>query len=225
MTKISLLTLALFSVAAPSFAQNFAQDNEPPRIAAADMRCDINDERRLRWEAMDQEVILRTKLTTGPHGGLPRGDLSLILENGTQIDLGGGGKYYDLAPQELTNCQEHLTAAIGETVGSLEGGVYHPHLTLKSLMEEITYGKDCVDAQGTPKEADETASNKCQLANSLYERFAEEQPNSGLSEQDLIALQEADAPLITIVRSTYYSETGVYDARSHKIHILYYEGC
>ncbi len=228
MTKISLLTFALFCAAAPSFAQDNQDDYfEAASIALADMRCDINDERRLRWDAMNQEVILRTKLTKDSDEGFPTGQLSIILENGTEIDLGGGGKYYDETYIEvLTDCEKHLGFAIGATVSSLSGRKdYYPHLTLKSLMEEIDYGKNCVDADGRPKDEDETAALECEMANYLHERFTEELPHSGLSDQALDALRDANAPLITINRSAYYSETAVYDARSNKIHVLYYEGC
>ena len=225
MTKISLLTLVLLSVAAPSFAQS-GQDNydyEAARLALADMRCDINDERRLRWEAMDQEVILRTQLIKDSDAGLPIGHLSIVLENGTEIDLGSGQKYYDDGPiEEMLDCQKHLAQAVEMTAESLL--VPKPQReSLKSLLAYIDYGKTCTDPQSALDE--QKAGYDCYEASFLGESFAEGQPQSGLSRQALDALGEAGAPLITINRSAYYSETAVYDARSNKIHVLFYEGC
>jgi len=220
MTKISLLTLALLSIASPSLAQN-----HDARSAFAAMRCDITDERAVEWVAIGQKVTLKTTINRTAEHDFPTGRLLIILEDGTEIDLGQGSKYFDDGPiEDLIDCQKHLSSAVGATLASLSGnGDYHP--TLKSLWDNMEYGKDCVDAQGQPKDKDNASIFECQQAFYLHELFTRERPHSELSDQELTTLRDSGAPLITITRSGYYSETAVYDANANKIHVLYSDGC
>ena len=232
MTKIILLTLALLSAATPSFAFS-----EQDRAAFAAMHCDINDERAVEWAALGQTVTLKTHLSTHPDGGYPSGKLSIILENGTEIDLGGGSKYIDDGPIEaLTDCQKHFSAAINDTVYSLSpdavkvskdpniiGYYSENHFpTLQSLWAYTVRGQDCMDAMNLEGR---TPSYECEHAADYHERLQNGLLENDLSSEDFAYLRENNAPLITVSRSTYYSETLVYDARNNTVHVLYYTGC
>ena len=192
-----------------------AEDN-----TIADLNCDITDEQTVYWAAMSQAVTLRTHIKSkGDY--YPIGILKLILEDGTEIDLGQGLKYIDDAPEvERGDCNKHLEIAKADTLKSLSEAA--SFATLESLWAYSEMGQDCMDAVNLPEDG---PSDECQTAASVHQDFTEASAESSMNFTQFKRLRESSAPLITVRRSTYYSETFVYDAQTNRLHKVLSQGC
>jgi len=188
--------------------------------ATSDFNCNITDEQTVHWTAMSQAVTLRTQVK---HQGevYPSGFITLILEDGTEVDLGQGGKYMDDGPDdEFSDCKKHLQIAKADTLDSLSGKARFS--TLESLWAYSAMGQDCMDGANLTKDG---PSENCQQAASVHQDFMEASIDSSMDFAQFKRLRDSRAPLITVRRSTYYSETYVYDAQTNTLHNVLTEGC
>ena len=212
--KNSLVVLSVIFAFAGAEAVT-AQDTLP-----SDFSCDISDEQTVYWAAMSQAVTLRTQLKTHDDS-FPVGFMTLVLENGTEVDLGQGSKYLDDAPEaELRDCEILLEIAKADTLDSLSRKARFP--TLTSLWAFSAMGQDCMDDANLP---DDGPSQQCQEAASIHEIFMETSSETPMNYKQFNRLRDSGAPLITVRRSTYYSETYVYDPQTNKLHNVLTEGC
>lgn len=188
--------------------------------ALADFNCNITDEQTVYWVAMSQAVTLRTQIKHDREV-YPSGFMTLILEDGTEIDLGQGSKYIDDAPyDEFSDCKKHLQIAKTDTLDSLSGKARFS--TVESLWAYSAMGQDCMDGANLTKDG---PSENCQQAASVHEAFMEASIDSSMDFVQFKRLRDSRAPLITVRRSTYYSETFVYDAQTNTLHNVLTEGC
>jgi len=72
---------------------------------------------------------------------------------------------------------------------------------------------------------DDGPSQQCQEAASIHEIFMETSSETPMNYKQFNRLRDSGAPLITVRRSTYYSETYVYDPQTNKLHNVLTEGC
>ena len=188
--------------------------------AFSDFNCNITDEQTVYWAAMSQAVTLKTQIKHEGEG-YPQGFMTLILEDGTAVDLGQGGKYIDDAPDdEFNDCKKHLEIAKRATLDSLSDTTRFA--TLESLWAYSAMGQDCMDAANLSEDG---PSENCQQAASVHKAFMEASIDSSLDFTQFELLLDSHAPLITVRRSTYYSETFVYDAQTNTLHNVLTEGC
>ena len=68
-------------------------------------------------------------------------------------------------------------------------------------------------------------SEDCQLAASIHQSFQEALMETLMENKQFKRLLNGGAPLITVRRATYYSETLVYDAQPNTLHTVLTQGC
>lgn len=197
--------------------------------------CDITDIQDLYWPAMDQTVTLTTQLTSGENPW-PDGTLALRLADGHVVDLGKGSKYIDdYDPANPPSCQDHLAVAQADTLHSLSPElaedlsrnpwveIEQRHFrTLGNVSAYSVLGQDCMDSQNLQGRR---PSFTCMQAAQFRERYMEGLENSAITAETYRNLLDNDAPVITLRRSAYYSETFVYDTRDTKLYRIFTSGC
>ena len=130
-------------------------------------------------------------------------------------------RYIDDGPEdELSDCNEHLEIAKADTLKSLSDTVRFA--TLESLWAYSVMGQDCMDAANLSEDG---PSDECQTAASVHRDFTESSVELSMNFAQFKRLRENSAPLITVRRSTYYSETFVYDAQTNRLHKVLTQGC
>lgn len=198
--------------------------------------CDLSDSLSVHWQALGETVTLHTKVSQEGKG-YPRAKLYIAFSNGKVLDLGDGGKYYDdYAPDNTPNCEHILAAATNSTVVSLNDDVslWRPELygktspykaldirvyrSMSDVRAELLLANVC-----NAEDEDYKAASKCQIAQHMAEQIADNESN--LPKHEFDKLVSENAPIITVTRSTYYSQTYAYERKDNSLHELYFEGC
>jgi hypothetical protein len=192
--------------------------------------CEIVDEQSVYWQAMGEQVILRTTLL-GAEDTLPRAKLMIEFNDGEIVVLGNGGKYIDdFMPGDEPTCQDHLIEARNATLSSLDPA--HPILkdvlymgqgtdsysSMAALQADLREARLC-----DPNYKTNPGAYDCQNLQDLAARVAE---NRNEIPQPLFdQLVTRDAPIIDLTYSSYGIDTFVFDPTTKKLHQLYYNGC
>ncbi len=179
---------------------------------------------------MQQNVTLTTRLT-GDANSLPRAALSLSLADGTEINLGGGGKYIDdFAADSIPSCEDHLRVATSATIGSLtatqDKNIYNYITTYGELMGLIAMRQDCQFPAGGPNKDYDELSEPCQRAANVLAAYTESESQLKswpIGRHDY--LLKRDAPIIYVTGSTYFVTINVYDPIDNIMREIMYEGC
>ena len=202
------------------------------------------------WAALGEAVVFRTQLSgQGTH--LPNGTYTLIRADGTEVALGGGGKFIDDFDPDQTwpSCEDHLAAShVGpmnvprtqQATSHVPYSVTIRHYIRGNTLAEVMSDADCLanDQERTrvfanrPERDDqesytrfrqdlralESTRGVCQDKRQIQEYYKDDP-------ETLLHLIEIDAPLLTITRSTYYSDQVAFDPETNTVHELFYWGC
>ena len=202
------------------------------------------------WAALGETVVFRTELS-GDHASLPRGTYTLIRADGTEVPLGGGGKFIDdFGPDEaLPSCEDHLAAS---HVGPLDAAQTQettsraPYsATIRDYIRGNTIAGVMSDADCLANDQERTrlfANRPDRSDEAVYERFRQNMKTVDAAQalcrdkrqiqehyrddpETLMRLIAIDAPLLTITGSTYYSGQVAFDPETNTLHQLFSWGC
>jgi len=206
--------------------------------------CDLLREEAVNWTALGETVTFRVELTSEDPQHLPGGSYTMIRADGTEIDLGGGGKYIDdWVEGDAPSCEEHLeVAAIGPIApfGEIHQSRMPHSFTIRDYITgtnvaELMSDAAClaVDQQrirlyenrpdpenkevfepywAARQEADR-ALTRCIDKRQIQDQFRE-------TPEILLHLIEIDAPVLSLTRSTYYSDQVALDPETNKLYEL-----
>lgn len=202
------------------------------------------------WAALGETVVFRTQLS-GDHASLPTGTYTLIRANGTEVALGGGGKFIDdFDPSGvLPSCEDHLAASHAGPVDAprtQEAASRAPYsVTIRDYIRGNTIADVMSDAACLTNDQERTrlyANRPDRSDEDVYKRFWQDiraldatqascRDKRQIQEQfqddpeTLLRLIAIDAPLLTITRSTYFSDQVAFDPETNTLHNLFYWGC
>lgn len=216
--------------------------------AAPQTACDLVHEQSVDWTALGETVTFHTRLyDAGEY--TPSAIFTMIRADGTEADLGGGGKFIDdWTEGQEPSCQDHLAA-------SFIGPSQYTPATIKNKAPASLSIRDYIAGETV---ADIMSDTAC-LANdldraSLYEnqpdrndedayaafwtkRYAVEQVKTTCREKRQIQKQYAanpelllhlitiNAPILEIRRSVYYATYEAFDPETNKTYELFFSGC
>ena len=224
--KIGMIS-ALWILALPSIA---VAENDLPY-------CDLLDEKKLIWTAIDEEVTVRTELKGS---GYPRGKLYIVFGDGHEILISEGGKYLDDA--EDIGCEAQLNAATISLFASLEGqGVYFDTgslRTMNDLDQALQSDEACKlrDKQRHESPDNQSFLDKVRQTNMWETQFLScqaildrleynTQGNIETTIEDYKRLLSQNAPLIEVAYSAYGVDIMAFDREKREFYKLYYSGC
>jgi len=198
--------------------------------------CNFEDSLSVYWQALNETVTLHTQVSQ-EGTSLPRAKLQIEFPDGKILDLGDGGKYYDdFSPDNAPSCAHILATATNDTIVSLndDASLWRPELysktspyeelgiktyrSMSDLRADLIFAEHC-----NVKDEDINVATQCEIMQDKVEKIAENESNLPKHKFDSLVLY--NAPIITVTRSTYYSETYIYDRSDNSLHKLYYDGC
>lgn len=206
--------------------------------------CDLVREETLDWTALGETVTFRTEMS-GETYGLPGAAYTLIRADGTEIALGGGGKFIDEAD---VPCAEHLEAARARPleVPYNERETRSPYtMTIRDYLtgttrEEVFSDIECLAVEvergrlreTRPDRSDEAAyrqHRQAERANDYAEAKCRERRQMQETFKDtpdtLVHLIAINAPLLDITGSTYFGNIVALDPETNTLHELFFWGC
>ena len=225
--------IGLVFVAMVCNAAAFAQSDA---ISRPEGSCNLKDSISVHWQALNETVTLHTEVSQeGDY--YPRAKLKLEFSDGKTLDLGDGGKYYDDYSQDnAPSCEHIVAAATNPTIVSLNDktSLWRPELyektspyenfdikiyrNMSDLRADLLFSQSC-----DMKDEDYEVASRCASLENITEEISRNKSNFPKHKFD--SLVTNNAPIITVSRSTYYSETYVYDRGENTLYNLYYEGC
>jgi len=210
--------------------------------------CDLTREETLDWTALGETVTFRTEMS-GETYGLPGATYTLVRADGTEIALGGGGKFIDYGPDEAQpSCADHLekagAAPLATPYNERESRApdtmtIRDYLT-GTMREEVFSDVEClaVEAENDrlratrPDRSEQDAyrqHRQAERANDYAEAKCRDKRQMQETFKDdpgtLLHLIAINAPLLDITGSTYYGNIVALDPETNSLHELFFWGC